>query len=103
MLTYSERKTFAQHGAKALDATVAEAVAAVAAERKAEYAASVAKFDARNKATPFTEDEYKAARAVRDMLGWHKVVRVNAKSVTVETGYSWTDRIDRAKVLEVRS
>src|SRR5690625_4265698 len=27
---------------------------------------------------------------VRDSVGWHRVVRVNAKSVTVETGYSWT-------------
>jgi len=43
------------------------------------------------------------ARLVRDSLGWHKVVRVNTKSVSVETGYSWTDRIPLANVLETRS
>ena len=43
------------------------------------------------------------ARLVRDSLGWHRVVRVNTKSVSVETGYSWTDRIPLANVLEARS
>lgn len=50
-----------------------------------------------------TIDAIRAARFVRDRSGWHKVVRVSAKSVTVETGYSWTDRIALDKVLEVRS
>ena len=40
---------------------------------------------------------------VRDSYGWHRVIRVNAKSVSVETGYSWTDRIPLANVLEARS
>ena len=43
------------------------------------------------------------ARLVRDSYGWHRVIRVNAKSVSVETGYSWTDRIPLANVLEARS
>ena len=43
------------------------------------------------------------ARLVRDSLGWHRVIRVNAKSVSVETGYSWTDRIPMSNVLEARS
>ena len=43
------------------------------------------------------------ARLVRDSLGWHRVIRVNAKSVSVETGYSWTDRIPMSNVLETRS
>lgn len=34
---------------------------------------------------------------------WYKVARVNAKSVSVETGYSWVDRYTFDKVLEVRS
>jgi hypothetical protein len=57
---------------------------------------------ARNTQIPFTEEQYKAAKAVRTARGWYKVARVNAKSVTVETGYSWTDRITRDKIIEVR-
>jgi hypothetical protein len=30
--------------------------------------------------------------------GWRRVVRVNRKSVTVETGYSWTDTVPYPKV-----
>ena len=40
---------------------------------------------------------------VRTRHGWHRVVRVSAKSVTVETGYSWTDRIALGDVLEARA
>ena len=39
---------------------------------------------------------------VRDSYGWHRVIRVNAKSVSVETGYSWTDLIPLNSILEVR-
>lgn len=49
-----------------------------------------------------TAEDVKGARFVRDSCGWYKVVRVSAKSVTVETGHSWTDRIALNKVLEVR-
>ena len=42
------------------------------------------------------------AKAVRDRFGWHLVARVNAKSVTVETAYSWTDRIPHDQILEVK-
>lgn len=34
--------------------------------------------------------------------GWRKVVRVNAKSVSVDSGYSWVDRIEFAGITEVR-
>lgn len=30
--------------------------------------------------------------------GWRKVVRVNAKSVSVESGYSWTDTVEYHKI-----
>ncbi len=39
---------------------------------------------------------------VRTSLGWHKVVRVNRCSVTVETGYSWTDTIRLDRIIETR-
>lgn len=60
-------------------------------------------YEQRNRPVPFTDDEWGAAVAVRDALGWHRVVRMNAKSATVETPWSWTDRIAREKVLEVRA
>lgn len=50
-----------------------------------------------------TADDVRGASLVRDKRGWHKVVRVNATSVTVETGYSWTDRIPLHHVIEVSS
>jgi hypothetical protein len=52
---------------------------------------------------PFTPDDLKAARAIRTSAGWHRVVKVNAKSVTVATGYSWNDRYTLDKILEVRA
>jgi len=39
---------------------------------------------------------------VRDRHGWHRVARVNAKSVSVETQWSWTDRIERGRIIETR-
>lgn len=57
----------------------------------------------RDAPVPFTEGQLRTAAFVRDKHGWHRVVKVNAKSVTVETPWSWTDRIDRSKVLEVRA
>lgn len=57
----------------------------------------------RNKPVPFTTEELKAARVIRTSVGWHKVAKVNAKSVSVETGYSWTDRYTIDKILEVRA
>lgn len=50
----------------------------------------------------FTHEDIKGATWVRVGYGWCKVARVNAKTVSVETGYSWTDRIVFDKVLEVR-
>lgn len=49
-----------------------------------------------------TREEVEDARYVRDRVGWHEVVRVNAKSVAVKTPYSWTNRIPLEKILEAR-
>lgn len=50
-----------------------------------------------------TRSDVEGATHVRTKLGWHKVVRVNAKSVTVETAYSWTDRYEFDEILEARA
>jgi hypothetical protein len=36
------------------------------------------------------------------LVEWRRVVRVNKKSVSVETGYSWTDTVPYAKILRHR-
>ena len=50
-----------------------------------------------------TAADIKGARYVRDQFGWHRVIRISEKSVTVETPYSWTERIALTKVLEARA
>ena len=53
----------------------------------------------------FTRDDLTDAKAIRIVGGaWHKVVRVNAKTVTVPSvvGGSWTDRIPFGRVIEVQ-
>ncbi|WP_375000159.1 hypothetical protein [Aeromicrobium sp. CTD01-1L150] len=86
-----------------IDATLAE----LQAERDAEYeqvkAARKAAREAEADRPKLTADDVRGHVAVRDEFGWHRIVRVNAKSVTVETPYSWTDRIPLSRVLEARS
>jgi len=53
--------------------------------------------------TRFERADIAGATHVKIGGGWHKVVRVSAKSVTVETGYSWTDRHALDKVLDMRT
>ena len=89
--------------ARATEQMVDQSVAQVKAERAADWAERKAATAAANTPVPFTEDEYKAARIVRTKLGWHLVVKVNAKSVNVQTPYSWTDRILRDQIIEVRT
>lgn len=55
----------------------------------------------RNAPIPFTPDELKAAVLIRTAQGWRKVVKVNAKSVSVATGYSWVDRIPKNDITAV--
>lgn len=49
-----------------------------------------------------THDDIKGATHVRDRHGWHQVVRVSAKSVTVKTAYSWNDSIAIGKILQAK-
>ena len=102
MPTYSERKSFARKGAAAINATVAAAVAAVAAEVADGHSAARAEYARRTAPVEFTPAQLSTAIAIRTSSGWHRVVKVNAKSVSVETGYSWTDRYALGQILEVR-
>jgi hypothetical protein len=47
--------------------------------------------------------QIKKGDEVRYWGGWRKVVRVNKVTVSVESGYSWTDKVPVDKILEHRS
>ncbi|TDW31006.1 hypothetical protein [Cryobacterium psychrophilum] len=96
----SPRKQAARLMAYDREAKAWEVVAA--SERAIRVIESQIKREHRDKLIPYTEDELRACNRIRTDLGWHRVVRVNKTSVSVETGYSWVDRIPLAKVIEVR-
>lgn len=80
--------------AAATERMVDAAVASVRAERHAEMDAARAAY-AEREATRrrYTRDDIAGAGFIHDGHGWRKVVRVNAQTVSVESGYSWVDRI----------
>ncbi|ANJ26791.1 hypothetical protein [Agromyces aureus] len=89
--------------AKATEAHVDAAVAEVKADRDAKYeTARTASRLAEAQRVRFTAADLADATHVRTTLGWHEVVRVNAKTVTVKTAYSWDDRVLISKILEHR-
>lgn len=105
MTSLSRRRAGARNGARLAEQTIAEAkahLAEIEAARQEELKARrQAARDAERARPKMTSEDVRGARLVRDQYGWHKVVRVSAKSVTVATGYSWTERIPLAKILEV--
>jgi hypothetical protein len=106
MGSLSQRRSGARNGARAAEAAIREELGRQAAERETQHAEGVARRKAAREAEALrpkmTADDVRGAVAVRDSIGWHRVVRVSAKSVTVQTPYSWTQRIPLAHVLEVR-
>ena len=88
MLKLGQRRSWAAHGDREIQRTIDEAVAEKAAQEATEGQERLAAYHEKVKPVPYTLAELKSARYVRTDVGWHKVVRVNAKSVTVETGYS---------------
>lgn len=101
-LTPSQRRSWARHGAREIERTISEAKAHLEAVEEDKRRQARERAANTPKPEPLTHEQIKGARFVRTDVGWHKVVRVNAKSVTVETAYSWTDRYPLSKVLEVR-
>lgn len=102
----SRRRAGARNGARLAEAAIGEELERQQRERDERQAALVAQRKAEREAEArrekLTAEDVKGSTFVRDSLGWHRVVRVSAKSVTVETPYSWTDRIPLGKILEAR-
>ena len=96
------RTGFARHGAASVREAVAVRDAAIAAEHEAAREARALACTIEADRTRLTAANVARATHVRDAHGWHRVVRISAKSVTVETGYSWTDRIPLDRILEIR-
>lgn len=65
--------------------------------------ARLERLQAEQQRTRFTRADLLGATHVRTRYGWHEVVKVNAKSVTVATAYSWTDLVALDKILEIRT
>lgn len=92
---------------KSIERTIADAKAELAAlQREKDRQVKVHRVAARaaEKArVKLTATDCADATHVRDQFGWHKVVRVSSKSVTVATSYSWTERIPLDRILEART
>lgn len=86
-----------------IERVVDKAIADSKAWQAVEDAVARARYEAATARVPFTSEDLKVARAIRTDTGWHRVVKVNTKSVTVATVYSWNDRYTLDKILEVRA
>ena len=104
MASLSQRRSGARNGAQLAEAAIREEL-----ERQAEAARLEAELaSARREAARvrervrvrFTASDLAEATHVRDSIGWHHVVKVNAKTVTVATPHSWTERIPVDRVLQ---
>lgn len=102
----SRRRAGARNGARLSQQTIDAEKARQQAEKDAAYEQVKeqrrAAREAESARVKLTADDLAGATFVRTDTGWHRVVRVNAKSVTVATAYSWTDRHPIGRVLEAR-
>jgi len=104
MASLSQRRSGARNGARAAEAAIREELARQAEVARLDHELAVTRRkEARARElnrTKFTAADLADATHVRDSLGWHHVVKVNAKSVTVMTPHSWTERIPLDRVLQ---
>lgn len=49
----------------------------------------------------FTREDIEGVTHVHDGHGWHEVISINAKTVTVKTPYSWTERVAFDKIHKI--
>lgn len=106
MLTYSQRRSMARHGQANIDreqaAWKAEESAKAETANRARIEANKAARQAEQSRVKYTREDLAGAVIIRTASGWRKVAKVNAKTVSVETGYSWTDRVAFDKITDYR-
>ena len=106
MLTLSQRRSLGKHGQAKVEREQqtwrdSEKIAAEQA-RQDLIAAKKADRQAEQDRVKFTREKLEGAVVVRDQFGWHKVRKVNTKTVSVDSGYSWADLIPMDKILDYR-
>lgn len=87
--------------AAATERSIDAAKAEVKAAEDVEQAKRAALYAERTKPVPFTREELQAARAVRTYYGWHRVIRVNTTTVTIDGDFG-DYRVPEKNILEVR-
>lgn len=93
----SRRRAGASNGARLAEQAIDAELARQQAERDAQHAEGVARRKAEREAekarVKFTAGDLVGAEIIHDGFSWRRVIRINAKSVTVTTAYSWTERV----------
>lgn len=104
MTSLSRRRATARHNESSANRGLDAIVAGQKADEDAAHKAIVAAHRAREAArVKLSREDIAGAVLVRSRIhGWRKVRRVNTKSVSVDSGYSWPDNIAFKDVLEVR-
>lgn len=97
-----DTRTAYRRRAAATERSIDAALAEVKTAKEVERQEAAAEYAAKHAPVPYTSEELATARLIRTRYGWYKVVRVNTKTVTVETPYSWTDRIATPNIIEVK-
>jgi len=88
--------------AAATERSIDQAKAEVKAAEEAEQAEWAAAHAERTKPVPFTREQLQAARAIRTAYGWHRVIRVNTTTVTVNGDFG-DYRVPEKNILEARA
>lgn len=105
-LTYGQRRSMAKRSTAKVNREMAAFRAEMAAVEAKAYADLKASIEAEREANKHAHRDIaslKPGDLVRTKYGWKRVEKANAKSVTVLTGYSWTDRIAHEMILETRA
>ena len=100
----SRRRAGARAGAAAAERAVRDELARQRAEKdavalRAKEAAKARQIERQR----FTAADLADATHVHDGYTWRRVVRVNAKTVTVTTAYSWTDHLPLGQIRDHRT
>ena len=107
MLTLSQRRSLGKYGQAKVEAEQQawRDSQKIAAEQARQDLIAAKKADRQTEAdrVKITRDKLEGAVLVRSALyGWRKVRRVNTKTVSVDSGYSWADLIPMDKILDYR-
>jgi len=87
--------------AASTERSIDDALAETKAAKEAEQSKLAAEYAKRTKPVPFTREDLQAARAIRTHYGWHRVIRVNKTTVTVNGDFG-DYRVPEKNILEVR-